>query len=76
MLAPSTTRQAAVGEQGLGVSSVQLVLDGAGQGDVHLLLPGALARVELGALELLGVGGHGHAVDAEHLFHVRDLLAA
>ena len=54
MLAPSPTAKHAVGDQRLGALGVQLVLGGAGQGDVALDGPDALA-----ALMILGAGHAG-----------------
>ncbi len=58
----------------LGVGLAHLVLCGAGQADVHLLLPGLAACIECGAGELVGVRSHDVVARCTELKHIFYLL--
>jgi len=64
----------AVGQQFLGVLAVQLVLRGAGHGDVHLDLPRFLAGEELRVRELMYVRLDHVVVRGAQFEHVGDLF--
>ena len=62
--------------QGLGIGQCEFVLRGAGQGDIHRMLPRFAPREESGLGIALGIGSHDILATEPELQHIVYLVAA